>query len=98
MSPADFSENFGNGINTSQTQNKPANKTIKKSIRLSSDQLQSLSLKPGANTITYYVETKLQGKQKISSNIYLWPHDAKIIVTDVDGTITKYILTIKKAS
>ena len=30
-----------------------------------------------------------QGKHTLSAAIYLWTHDAKIVISDVDGTITK---------
>jgi phosphatidate phosphatase LPIN len=62
---------------------------IKKTLRPSSELLMSLDLKPGMNTITYQVRTGLQGHQTISGNIYLWPHDAKVVISDVDGTVTR---------
>jgi phosphatidate phosphatase LPIN len=62
---------------------------IKKTLRPSSELLMSLNLKPGMNTITYKVRTSLQGHQAITGNIYLWPHDAKVIISDVDGTVTR---------
>jgi len=65
-------------------------KTIRvRTLRPSSEQLQSLNLKHGLNTITYTVESSLQGTQTLISHIYCWPHDAQIIVSDIDGTITK---------
>jgi len=48
-----------------------------------------LNLRYGANNITYTVTSSLQGIQRIAGFIYLWPKDANIIVSDVDGTITK---------
>jgi len=62
---------------------------VKKSLRLNSDQLHSLNLKPGVNTITYTIHSSLQSTQQISANIYLWEANSKIIVTDIDGTVTK---------
>jgi phosphatidate phosphatase PAH1 len=65
-------------------------KTMKvKTLRPTSDQLQALNLKQGINTITYTVESSLQGTQTLTSHIYFWPHDANIIISDIDGTITK---------
>ncbi|XP_072042421.1 phosphatidate phosphatase LPIN2-like isoform X2 [Amphiura filiformis] len=61
----------------------------KKSIRLSHEQLKQLNLKPGANEITYSVTTRYQGTAVCESTIYLWKYNSKIIVSDIDGTITK---------
>lgn len=60
-----------------------------RTLRPSSEKLHSLNLKHGMNTITYTVESSLQGKQTLTSHVYFWPHDANIIVSDIDGTITK---------
>jgi phosphatidate phosphatase PAH1 len=60
-----------------------------KSHYLSSEQLKRLNLKEGVNTIKYSVTSPLQGTTTIQSNIFLWNHDDKIIVSDIDGTITK---------
>jgi len=60
-----------------------------KSLRPHSDKLKSLNLRYGANMITYTVTSSLQGTQTITGFIYFWPKDANVIVSDVDGTITK---------
>lgn len=56
---------------------------------LDSDQLKSLNLKNGRNSIIFEVYSRLQGTQKLSSSIYLWDLDSKIVVSDIDGTITR---------
>ncbi|XP_033106189.1 phosphatidate phosphatase LPIN2-like [Anneissia japonica] len=61
----------------------------KKSIRLTNEQLACLNLKPGPNEITYSVTTRYQGTCLCKSTIYLWQHDSKIVISDIDGTITK---------
>ncbi|ETW20643.1 hypothetical protein PFFVO_00403 [Plasmodium falciparum Vietnam Oak-Knoll (FVO)] len=61
----------------------------RKSLRPTSEQLQSLNLKEGANTITFLVTSSLQGTKSITGNIYLWKKNAKIVISDVDGTITR---------
>mmetsp|Transcript_42141 Transcript_42141/g.103922 ORF Transcript_42141/g.103922 Transcript_42141/m.103922 type:complete len:566 (+) Transcript_42141:1184-2881(+) len=58
-------------------------------IRLNSEQLDSLWLRPGANTITFSVHSGLQGTQVVKAAIYKWKHWSKIVISDVDGTITK---------
>ena len=45
--------------------------------------------KGGQNEIEYSITTALQGTTRITSYIFLWDHDDKIIVSDIDGTITK---------
>jgi phosphatidate phosphatase LPIN len=60
-----------------------------KSTRLSSEHIKKLNLKPGANQITYSITTAIQGTTKIESFIFLWNYDDKIVVSDIDGTITK---------
>ncbi|SCM05944.1 HAD superfamily protein, putative [Plasmodium chabaudi adami] len=61
----------------------------RKSLRPTSEQLQSLNLKEGANTITFLVTSSLQGTKSINGTIYLWKKNAKIVISDVDGTITR---------
>jgi phosphatidate phosphatase LPIN len=60
-----------------------------KSLRLSSDQLKSLNLQDGVNTVQFSVHSSFQGKAVCSAKIFLWNHDTKIVISDVDGTITK---------
>jgi len=51
--------------------------------------LQSLGLKPGENEIEFVVNSMLQGRQSVKATIWLWSSEDKIVVSDVDGTITK---------
>ena len=55
-----------------------------KTLRLTSDQLKALHLKPGANSMSFTVN-----RATCQANMYLWQHDVPIVVSDVDGTITK---------
>jgi len=59
---------------------------VRKSQRPTQEQLKALPLKPGANTVTFVV---VYNNQRVSSRIFLWPADSKIVVSDVDGTITR---------
>jgi len=45
---------------------------------------QSLELKDGANVVTFEVDGK-----SCSCQLYLWNHDDKVVISDIDGTITK---------
>lgn len=57
--------------------------------RLTTEQLHSLNLKEGKNEIVYTVNSHLQGEQSLKGNIYLWKWNSKLIISDIDGTITK---------
>lgn len=56
-----------------------------KSLRLSSEQLRLLNLKRGSNTVTFSTSRGAT----CSSRIFYWSSDCKIVISDVDGTITK---------
>ncbi|KAF8897778.1 Lipin/Ned1/Smp2-domain-containing protein [Infundibulicybe gibba] len=55
-----------------------AKRRFAKTLRLTSDQLKSLNLKPGANSITFSL-----------SAIFVWDSTDLVVVSDIDGTITK---------
>lgn len=55
----------------------------------SSLQLNRMNLKPGKNTITFKCHSRITGTQTLSCDIHLWDYKDKIIISDVDGTITK---------
>ncbi|NXX49677.1 LPIN1 phosphatase, partial [Tricholaema leucomelas] len=61
----------------------------KKTLRLSSDQLKSLKLKNGPNDVTFSVTTQYQGTCRCEGTIYLWNWDDKVVISDIDGTITR---------
>ena len=66
----------------------PLTVTIK-TLTPSSAQLQSLNLQPGENKIEFTVHSRLQGQQTITGKIFLWDYRTKIVISDVDGTITR---------
>ena len=53
------------------------------------EQIKKLDLKYGKNEICFAIETYLSGVQILKSNIYFWQNDIKMILWDIDGTITK---------
>ncbi|OQR74141.1 phosphatidate phosphatase LPIN1-like [Tropilaelaps mercedesae] len=61
----------------------------RKSLRLSSEKLKSLRLNPGTNFAEFKVITAYQGTSVCSCHIYLWKSTDKIVISDIDGTITK---------
>ena len=48
-----------------------------------------MELHDGVNDIVFTVTTSLLGKQQIQGRIFVWEHSSKIVISDVDGTITK---------
>jgi phosphatidate phosphatase LPIN len=65
-----------------------------KTLRLTSDQLKALNLKPGQNTMSFTVH-----RSKCEAFMFYWKHDVPIVISDIDGTITKsdalgHILTV----
>ena len=60
-----------------------------KSFFPSSNQIKKLELKEGPNEIVYVVESTTGGIQTLKSHIYLWKSTQKLIISDIDGTITK---------
>ena len=49
----------------------------------------SLNLKDGANEVVFSVTTAYQGTTRCKCHIYKWRWDDKIVISDIDGTITK---------
>ncbi len=62
---------------------------LKKTLRPTSDQLKALNLHHGRNEVKFLVTSRILGTQEVTGYIYMWNHDSKIVISDVDGTITK---------
>ncbi|CAE6492095.1 unnamed protein product [Rhizoctonia solani] len=62
------------------------NKHYAKTLRLTSEQLKSLDLKKGANSITFSLSS---GVIACTARIFLWDAHDHILISDIDGTITK---------
>lgn len=62
---------------------------FKKTLRLTPDMIKELNLKSGSNEIQFSVTTAFQGTTKCKCHIFLWKHTSKIVISDIDGTITK---------
>lgn len=62
---------------------------FRKSLRLTSDQIASLNLKEGMNEVVFSVTTAYQGTTRCKCNLFRWKYDDKIVISDIDGTITK---------
>jgi phosphatidate phosphatase LPIN len=57
-----------------------------KTLRLTSEQLKCLSLNYGENDIKYNVNN---GKSIVTCKLYLWKRSTPIVISDIDGTITR---------
>ncbi|KAK2720785.1 hypothetical protein QYM36_004604 [Artemia franciscana] len=67
----------------------PRKEKCKKSLRLTSDQIAKLNLVEGSNEVQFSVTTAYQGTTRCTCHIYLWRWDDKVVISDIDGTITK---------
>ncbi|XP_076872612.1 phosphatidate phosphatase LPIN1 isoform X2 [Brachyhypopomus gauderio] len=63
--------------------------SYRKTLRLSAEQLAGLQLKEGPNDVVFSVTTQYQGTCRCEGTIYLWNWNDKIIISDIDGTITR---------
>ncbi|KAK0902353.1 lipin Ned1 [Friedmanniomyces endolithicus] len=68
---------------TSPTSGDP-NKNYAKTLRLTSDQLKTMDLKPGANSMAFTVN-----RATCHATLWSWHHSVPIVISDIDGTITK---------
>ena len=60
------------------------NRNYAKTLRLTSDQLKALNLKPGENSMSFSVN-----RATCQAYMYYWKYDVPIVISDIDGTITK---------
>lgn len=60
------------------------NRNYAKTLRLTSDQLKALNLKPGENSMSFSVN-----RATCQASMYYWKYDVPIVISDIDGTITK---------
>uniref|UniRef100_A0AAX7U1Z2 phosphatidate phosphatase n=1 Tax=Astatotilapia calliptera TaxID=8154 RepID=A0AAX7U1Z2_ASTCA len=72
-------------LNTAQS----ISQMYRKSLRLTSKQIEHLNLHEGANKVVFSVTTQYQGTCRCEAAIYLWNWDDRVIISDIDGTITK---------
>ncbi|CAH1128086.1 unnamed protein product [Ceutorhynchus assimilis] len=61
----------------------------RKTLRLSSKQIALLNLRDGMNEVKFSVTTAYQGTTRCQCHLYKWKWDDKIVISDIDGTITK---------
>lgn len=71
---------------TSSNLDPDGEKTYFKTLRLTSEQLKQMNLSYGENKLMFKLN---QGNSQIYSNLYLWKSTTPIVISDIDGTITK---------
>ena len=88
---ADKNNNNNNNNNGKEKKEAKAAKPPRKrrNTRLTSEELKMLDLKPGLNTVTYSYKSRVFGTQTLECNLFLWDSGDKVVVSDIDGTITK---------
>lgn len=83
----DYYYNEYNALNN-KNQNSDGPKKYR-SLFPSQNMIIQLGLNKGKNEICFACKTSLAGVQTVKAYIYLWPRDIKIVLVDIDGTITK---------
>ncbi|XP_065167971.1 phosphatidate phosphatase LPIN2 isoform X3 [Atheta coriaria] len=93
MTPIDSSKDSGceeKGLSDSPESNMCGlGEKCRKTLRLSSNQIAKLNLRAGMNEVEFSVTTAYQGTTRCKCHIYRWKWDDKIVISDIDGTITK---------
>jgi phosphatidate phosphatase LPIN len=58
-------------------------------LRPSMCELSFLSLREGRNVVTFVLNSSVWGRQEVNAQAFVWPHSARVVISDIDGTITK---------
>lgn len=61
----------------------------RRTLRPITSDIISLNLKEGINTVRYITHTTLRGRVVVEGRIFLWSSQSKLVISDVDGTVTK---------
>ena len=59
------------------------------SLRLSKVEVDELGLELGSNSAVFSVTTRFQGTYRAACNIHLWRQKDRVVISDIDGTITR---------
>ncbi|KAI3512081.1 hypothetical protein L1887_19261 [Cichorium endivia] len=76
-------------VETTPTSSASPQKQFVRTQTPTTEQISSLNLKEGQNMVSFIFSTRVLGVQKVDAHIYLWKWNARIVISDVDGTITK---------
>lgn len=63
----------------------------KKRFQMTADEiiLMKDKLTPGKNLVAFQFQSSVWGKQTVRAHLYQWNWNARVVISDVDGTITK---------
>jgi len=84
ISDGDLSENKEEEVVVEEEETNKRN-----SLRLTKAEIGHLGLNLGCNSAVFSVTTRFQGTYKASCNIHLWRQRDRIVISDIDGTITR---------
>ena len=84
ISDGDLSENKEEEVVVEEEETNKRN-----SLRLTKAETGHLGLNLGCNSAVFSVTTRFQGTYKASCNIHLWRQRDRIVISDIDGTITR---------
>jgi len=62
---------------------------MRKTRIFSRDEMDKLGLVLGENSAMFSITTKFQGTYRANCNIHVWQQHDKIVISDIDGTITR---------
>ena len=62
---------------------------FKKTLRLNKERIAEMKLMPGMNEVEFSVTTAFQGTTRCKCHIFLWHNMDKVVISDIDGTITR---------
>ncbi|KAK7283302.1 hypothetical protein RIF29_12727 [Crotalaria pallida] len=89
---ASFGNSSEDAIRTDANKNELKPNFMKKKVRENvptSEQVALLNLKEGRNTVIFTFSTAVLGKQQVDARIFLWKWNTRVVISDVDGTITR---------
>jgi phosphatidate phosphatase LPIN len=49
-----------------------------------------LNLARGKNSVSFSVTSSFAGKATCTAHMYYWKHNVPVVISDIDGTITKF--------
>ncbi|CAN8270038.1 unnamed protein product [Cochlearia groenlandica] len=82
-------QNSPEPLSSAESRHESPRKQLVRTNVPTNEQIASLNLKDGQNMITFSFSTRVFGTQQVDAHIYRWRWDTKIVISDVDGTITK---------
>jgi len=61
----------------------------KTSLNITREKLDQYNLRFGCNEISFSLTTQFQGTTRCSCNAFVWAKSEKVVISDIDGTITR---------